>query len=40
MIKNLRGNIENIISFVFGRKLVKIGESYYDSKGNKIKEKI
>lgn len=38
--KNLRGNIENIISFVFGRKLVKIGESYYDSKGNKIKEKI
>ena len=38
--KNLREDIENIVSFVFGRKLVKIAESYYDSKGNKIKEKI
>lgn len=38
--KDLRDNIENIVSFVFGRKLIKIGESYYDSKGNKIKEKI
>ena len=38
--KNLRRDIENIVSFVFGRKLIKIGESYYDSKGNKIKEKI
>lgn len=37
---NLREDIENIVSFVFGRKLVKIGESYYNSKGNKIKEKI
>lgn len=38
--KDLRENIENIISFVFGRKLIKIGESHYDSKGNKIKDKI
>ncbi len=38
--KNIRRDIENIVSFVFGRKLVKIGESYYDSKHNKIKEKI
>lgn len=38
--KYLRENIENIISFVFGRKLIKIGESHYDSKGNKIKDKI
>lgn len=37
---NIRGNIENIVSFVFGKKLIKVAESYYDSKGNKIKEKI
>lgn len=38
--KHLREDIENIVSFVFGRKLIKIAESYYDSNGNKIKEKI
>lgn len=38
--KNLRKDIENIVSFVFGRKLIKVAESYYDSEGNKIKEKI
>lgn len=38
--ENLRENIENIVSFVFGRKLVKIAESFYDANGNKIKEKI
>lgn len=38
--KNLRLDIENLISFVFGRKLFKIAESYYDSKGKKIKEEI
>lgn len=35
---NLRRDIENIISFIFGRKLIKIAESYYDINGNKIKE--
>ena len=35
---NLRRTIENIISFIFGRKLIKIAESYYDINGNKIKE--
>lgn len=38
--KKIRDNIGNIISFVFGKKLIKVAESYYDSKGNKIKEKI
>ena len=38
--KELRKDIENIISFIFGRKLIKIGESYYDSKGYKIKENM
>ncbi len=38
--KDLRKDFENIISFLFGRKLIKIGESYYDSKGHKIKEHI
>ncbi|MBE6500461.1 MAG: hypothetical protein E7Z80_07970 [Methanobrevibacter thaueri] len=38
--KDLRGNIDNIISFIFGRKLIKIGESHYNSKGIKIKEEI
>lgn len=36
--KKGRRNIEKIISFLFGRKLLKIGESFYDSKGNKVKE--
>lgn len=35
---NLRRDIENIISFIFGRKLIKIAESRYDINGNKIKE--
>ena len=35
---NLRRDIENIISFIFGRKLIKIAESHYDINGNKIKE--
>lgn len=35
---NLRRDIENIISFIFRRKLIKIAESYYDINGNKIKE--
>lgn len=40
MDKNLRRDIENIISFILGRKLIKIGESQYDHYGNKIKETI
>lgn len=36
----LRKNIENIISLIFGRKLIKIAESYYDYNGNKVKEII
>ena len=35
---DLRRDIENIISFIFGRKLIKIAESHYDINGNKIKE--
>lgn len=35
---NLRRDIENIISFIFGRKLIKIAESHYDINGKKIKE--
>lgn len=35
---NLRRDIKNIISFIFGRKLIKIAESHYDINGNKIKE--
>ena len=38
--KSIRDNIENIVSFVFGKKLIKVAESYYDSKGNKIKDFI
>lgn len=36
----LRRELENIISFIFGRKLIKIGESHYNSNGVKIKEEI
>lgn len=35
---SMRENIKNIISFAFGKNLIKIAESYYDSDGNKIKE--
>lgn len=35
---NIRRDIENIVSFIFGRKLIKIAESHYDINGNKIKE--
>lgn len=35
---NIREDIENIISFIFGRKLIKIAESHYDINSNKIKE--
>ena len=44
--KNLISNkyhrrcIETIISFIFGRKLIKIAESHYNSNGEKIKEEI
>lgn len=37
---NLRRDIGNIISFIFGRRLIKIGESHYNTKGVKIKEEI
>ena len=37
---NHRRSIEAIISFIFGRKLIKIAESYYNSNGEKIKEEI
>ena len=35
-----RRSIEAIISFIFGRKLIKIAESHYNSNGEKIKEEI
>lgn len=38
--KKLRDDVENLVSFVFGRKLFKIAESYYDSNGKKIREEI
>ena len=38
--KKLRNEIEFVISFIFGRKLIKIGEAHYDSNGIKIKENI
>lgn len=38
--KKSRGDIENIVSLFFGRKLIKIAESYYDGDGNKVREEI
>ena len=35
-----RRSIEAIVSFIFGRKLIKIAESHYNSNGEKIKEEI